>query len=362
MIFGMQNKKVKPKLSRQYDTQVLDLEEKNMAIDKLLHAKPNSEAITEKKVELPKTYALPKDESSLMLPASTFLTFAQLVDKWKCDKEYLHHLIFSGKIIPAISLSESQRYPQGVFFNEVPDPDEGLTFGQHQTYDEYYNLHPDDPFYLDKIGDIPKYAKVVHCHFPEPHPTDLRPNNYVFSFFNELAEQCGQFGPCKHFKKCEAPKWFYVKGENLVSNKEEGERLFRFNNDEIDYIEKKVMNSASDGQAKSTFKENQNEESDIDNEGIVIDDVIKAFGSLTKYGENNYILENALNRKPSWIRPAIKSNGAQGRGAKSYWHPVKLALAMQEHYNIDRRHFTTAFQTEPILDKFLQSWKDTFEG
>jgi hypothetical protein len=74
-------------------------------------------------------------EITMALPELEYYRFSQLLTKWKCDSEYLHHLIAQANIIPAIRLPESKQIPTGVFIDGIPDSLDGMNNGYaHQSY------------------------------------------------------------------------------------------------------------------------------------------------------------------------------------------------------------------------------------
>lgn len=154
-------------------------------------------------------------------PEPEFLTFEELVRRWGYSKTYLHDLIRTGQIIPAIALSDQDRYPSGEFRGGsfIGDVDTA----KHKSYVEYYvgkvigqENHPEN---------WPKCARIVFCHAP----SDEGDNDYSFHFFTESLD----------LENTEV--WYYFDKRIQITGKN-GEDRFRFLQSEIKWFEDAAHN------------------------------------------------------------------------------------------------------------------------
>lgn len=344
-----------------------------MDINKFVSLKRDSKPVSDKKDEMTIKDTPIKRQPTLLLPEPEFLTFFELVDKWGISNNYLHNQIFSGKIIPSINLREDQRYPAGVFFQDVPDPEDGSMSGWHMTYEEYCNRDPEKPSYLD---DLPKYSRAVYCHFPEYRRNDADPDNYFFKYFNESAEQCGQFKSCSHSPKCPGSRWFHLNNANIINNKAEGERLFRFSIEQIRRFEQLVMNPITKPSEKISkdeaemmgieYVEQENTQdadslskNEIAKKGISKENVIKAFGKLNISGEQ-YNLKSPMKHYDKWILSSLIHRGGKGRGNSSFWNPVDLAFLIHSQFNVSMTSLNNAFKNHDFLSEFKDEWEEKY--
>ncbi|WP_446327070.1 hypothetical protein ACRHQN_27590 [Burkholderia pseudomallei] len=145
-----------------------------------------------------------------------FLTFSELAARWDYSAEYVHDLIRTGKIVPAVALTDQERYVGGRFSGGyvVGDVDNA----GHQSYAEYYvgTVPGDDDHYENR----PQCGRVVFCHSPDDDPD----GGYSFQFVSESA-QPGQ-----------TAQWFYLDHAARISSVD-GERRFRFVWSEIERFE-----------------------------------------------------------------------------------------------------------------------------
>lgn len=154
----------------------------------------------------------------MALQKPEFLTFEELAEKWGYSKAYLHDLIRSGRIIPAVALTDQERYPGGEFRGGSFVGD--IDTAKHRSYAEYYvgNLvgeenHPEN---------WPQCARTIFCR----HPSDDEDSGYSFQFFTETL----------HPENLE--KWFYFDRGRQITGKD-GEHRFRFLWEEIERFEDK---------------------------------------------------------------------------------------------------------------------------
>jgi hypothetical protein len=108
----------------------------------------------------------------MKLPELGFLTFAELAGKWGVSEAHLHHLIADGEIVPAITLTDQERYPGGEYCGGyfVGDIEESI----HKSYSEYYvgMVIGEENHYEN----WPQCSSVVFCHCP----TIKNDGNYSF--------------------------------------------------------------------------------------------------------------------------------------------------------------------------------------
>jgi hypothetical protein len=216
----------------------------------------------------------------MALPELEYYRFSQLLTKWKCDSEYLHHLIAQANIIPAIRLPESKQIPTGVFIDGIPDSLDGMNNGYaHQSYQEYCNATDEsDPLWYEKLK---PFTSLVYCQAPQPDPTNDTPNNYIFSYFSE------------HSDLSKVNEWFYVTG-NIVSNRDEGERVFLFTKEEIARVEQNnVLTCSQSSEVANAANESAE---DVNNETtsttqdepkpVGLAQIVTAFGAFDCYGQS----------------------------------------------------------------------------
>lgn len=293
------------------------------------------------------------------LPELEYYSFSQLLAKWNCDNDYLHHLIAQANIIPAIRLPESKQIPTGVFIDGIPDSLDGMNNGYaHQSYQEYCNATDEsDPLWYEKLK---PFTSLVYCQAPQPDPTNDTPNNYIFSYFSE------------HSDLSKVNEWFYVTG-NIVSNRDEGERVFLFTKEEIARVgQNNVLTCSQSSDVANAANESAE---DINNtttsttkdepKPVSLPNIVDAFGNLNKYGSGKtYNLKQALQDNVKWVKRAKVSNGSPGRGTSSTWDPIILAEEMREKYGIPINRFTYAFKNTPHLSEWEPHWAEylaTFE-
>lgn len=293
----------------------------------------------------------------MALPELEYYSFSQLLAKWDCDKDYLHHLITQAKIIPAIKLPESKQIPAGVFIGGIPDSIDRMNNAySHQSYQEYCNsLDENDPFWYEKLE---PFTDLVYCHNPQPHPTENTSNNYIFNYFSV------------HFDLSKVNEWFYGTG-NIISNRDEGERVFLFTKEEIARVEQNNVLTCSQS-SEVTSASNKSAE-DINNKTkpttynqpkpIRLGDIATAFNNLNRYGQGKQInLKQALEDRVSWVKKANVSNGGPGRGNASTWNPIVLAEEIIKKHQIPIARFTQAFQTDPALSEWVSQWDQYLES
>ena len=146
-----------------------------------------------------------------------FLTFSELVHRWNCSELHLHHIVSAGEIVPAISLSNQERYPGGEFRGGdiVGDIDGSV----HISYSEYYvGTNLDEQNYPENW---PQCRKFVFLHHPDDHGN----NDYCFQFFSEYPNS-GM-----------TTKWYYFAHNETIVGNTDGVRRFKFIRDEIERYE-----------------------------------------------------------------------------------------------------------------------------
>lgn len=291
------------------------------------------------------------------LPELEYYSFSQLLAKWNCDKDYLHHLIAQANIIPAIRLPESKQIPTGVFIDGIPDSLDGMNNGYaHQSYQEYCNATDEsDPLWYEKLK---PFTSLVYCQAPQADPTNDTPNNYIFSYFS------------KHSDLSKVNEWFYVTG-NIVSNRDEGERVFLFTKEEIARVEQNNVLTCSQSSDVAIATNESAEDINSKNKPtthnqpkpVRLKDIASAFNNLNKYGQGKPInLKQALEDKVSWVKKANLSNGRRGRGNASTWDPIVLAEEIIKEHQIPITRFTQAFQTDPVLSEWVTQWDRYLES
>lgn len=124
------------------------------------------------------------------LPRPEFLTLAELAGRWGYSEEYVHDLIRTGKIIPEIALSDSERYVGGEFSGGYLVGD--IENAKHRSYSEYYvgTVTDQDDHYENR----PQCSRLVYCH----GPVDDGKGGYLFQFVSESPYPG------------ETEKWFYL--------------------------------------------------------------------------------------------------------------------------------------------------------
>ncbi|CAN0620205.1 conserved protein of unknown function [Burkholderia multivorans] len=145
-----------------------------------------------------------------------FLTFSELAARWDYSAEYVHDLIRTGKIVPAVALTDQERYVGGRFSGGYFVGDVGNA--RHQSYAEYYvGADPDSE---DHYENRPQCGRIVFCHSPEDDPE----GGYSFQFVSESADAS------------QTAQWFYLDHAARI-NSVDGERRFRFVWPEIERFE-----------------------------------------------------------------------------------------------------------------------------
>ncbi|WP_353254947.1 hypothetical protein [Burkholderia anthina] len=145
-----------------------------------------------------------------------FLTFSELVARWGYSTEYMHDLIRTEKIVPAIALTDQERYVGGVFRGGYVVGD--IDNARHESYAEYYvgTVPGDDDHYENR----PQCGRIVFCHCP----VDDLDDGYSFQFISDSAAPG------------ETAEWFYLDDAARISSVD-GKRRFRFTWSEIERFE-----------------------------------------------------------------------------------------------------------------------------
>lgn len=150
------------------------------------------------------------------VPKREFLTFFELATRWGCPGAYLHDLIRTGRVVPAIALTDQERYVGGEFRGGYLVGD--IENAKHESYAEYYvgTTVGDDDHYENR----PQCSRWMYCHCP----ADEAGGGYAFQFLS------GSPSPG------ETTIWFYLDhGARIRCT--DGERRFRFEWGEIDRFE-----------------------------------------------------------------------------------------------------------------------------
>ncbi len=155
--------------------------------------------------------------TNLKLPDQEYLTFNELLIRWGRSASYLNNLIATGKIIPAVMLSEKESYPGGIWHG-------GSFVGDVAGATSHIDCHEQ----FDSIEDGPKHwenwpecGPIVYGHSPK----NLGPNNYSFTFFSENPDPT------------ETREWFHPDRACLIDDSKVGEERFIFVMSEVRRVE-----------------------------------------------------------------------------------------------------------------------------
>jgi len=150
------------------------------------------------------------------VPKRDFLTFFELAARWGCPGAYLHDLIRTGRVVPAIALTDQERYVGGEFRGGYLVGD--IENAKHESYAEYYvGTTVGD---ADHCENRPQCSRLMYCHCP----ADEASGGYAFQFLS------GSPSPG------ETTIWFYLDHGARIGCAD-GERRFRFEWGEIDRFE-----------------------------------------------------------------------------------------------------------------------------
>lgn len=149
-------------------------------------------------------------------PKRDFLTFSELAARWECPDVYLHDLVRTGKIVPAIALTDQERYVGGEFRGGYLVGD--IENAKHQSYAEYYvgTIVADDDHYENR----PQCNRLMYCHCP----ADEANGGYSFQFVSSSPSPG------------DSAIWFYLDHGARIGCMD-GEQRFRFEWVEIDRFE-----------------------------------------------------------------------------------------------------------------------------
>ena len=164
------------------------------------------------------------------VPKRDFLTFFELAARWGCPGAYLHDLIRTGRVVPAIALTDQERYVGGEFRGGYLVGD--IENAKHQSYAEYYvgTTVGDDDHYENR----PQCSRLMYCHCP----ADEANGGYAFQFLS------GSPSPG------DTAIWFYLDHGARIGCTD-GERRFRFELGEIDRFEAEDMSGSDQSKDKS---------------------------------------------------------------------------------------------------------------
>ena len=159
-------------------------------------------------------------------PKSDYLTLADLVLRWDTSIGYIHDLIGSGKIIPAVHLTNAERYPGGEFRGGRAVGD--IVQSVHRSYADYFTSTTIGE--ANHYEDWPRCVQVVYCHLDYLDEYDDSyvngfDSDYSFKFFSESPD------------RTDTKKWFYFDNGNEIKGKSEGEKRFRFRQEQIELYE-----------------------------------------------------------------------------------------------------------------------------
>ncbi|AEG70106.1 conserved hypothetical protein [Ralstonia solanacearum Po82] len=144
-------------------------------------------------------------ESSV--PQPDIMIFADLVRKLGRHPQAIHDLIYKGRIVPAIFLTEQERYVGGVFRGGrfVGDIDGAA----HTNCRDYYvGTDPDGDDFRENW---PTCSRVMYCHCPVGNAID----GYSFQFLSASPD------------RSDTTEWFCLDNGERISS-DQGEGRFRF--------------------------------------------------------------------------------------------------------------------------------------
>ena len=140
------------------------------------------------------------------LPQPEFLTLGELAHRWGYSEPYVHDLIRCGRIVPAITLTDPERYVGGEFSGGYGIGD--IENATHKSYSEYYvgtvtgeDNHPEN---------WPQCSRTVYFHSPVDDG-----DGYSFQFVSENSDPG------------DTTQWFYL-DHGVRIGSVDAARRFRF--------------------------------------------------------------------------------------------------------------------------------------
>jgi hypothetical protein len=170
----------------------------------------------------------------MKVPKVDFVTFSELAVRWSYSAAYLHDLIRNEKIIPAVVLTDQERYVGGEFRGGYYVGD--IENATHRSYAEYYigTTVGDDDYYEN----WPQCSRLVFCHTP----VDEANGSYSFQFLSETSS------------RGHTAQWFYLDNAQRI-NSSDAEWRFRFTWSEIERFEKENRIGEEDVESQEAEKE-----------------------------------------------------------------------------------------------------------